>query len=288
MDSQVQRLDDELRLRRYSPKTRASYVRCVTAYFGFAKEKANCVDVGLIRTFLLQKEEKGDSSQTINLYLNAIKFYYRDVLKSPERIDIKFAKRTKRLPVVLSKQEIENILATITNGKHYLLIALSYSAGLRVSEAVNLRVRDIQPDELMLTLRQAKGNKDRVTIFSEKLRAKMASMMAGRNADEYVFLSERGGKLTERSAQLVFQKALQKSGIKKTATFHSLRHSFATHLLENGTDVRYVQELLGHQNIRTTQIYTHVTNPILKRIRSPLGFIGVQTSVAPAESGNGV
>jgi len=98
----------------------------------------------------------------------------------------------------------------------------------------------------------------------------MISIMAGRNADEYVFASERGGKLTERTAQLVFQRALQKAGIKKSATFHSLRHSFATHLLENGTDVRYVQELLGHQNIRTTQIYTQVTNPSLKRIKSPL------------------
>ena len=269
MDSQIQRLDDELRLRRYSPKTRKSYVRCVTAYFDFAKEKANQVDVGLIRTFLLQKEEKGDSSQTINLYLNAIKFYYRDVLKSSEKIDIRFAKRTKRLPVVLSKEEIEKILSTIANGKHYLLIALAYSAGLRVSEAINLRVRDLQPDELMLTIRQGKGNKDRVTIFSEKLKNKIISMVAGREGDEYVFASERGGKLTERTAQLVFQRALQKAGIKKSATFHSLRHSFATHLLENGTDVRYVQELLGHQNIRTTQIYTQVTNPSLKRIKSP-------------------
>src|SRR3989338_5528433 len=153
MDNQIQRLDDELRLRRYSPKTRTSYVRCVAAYFDFAKEKANCVDVGLIRTFLLQKEEKGDSSQTINLYLNAIKFYYRDVLKAPEQIDIKFAKRTKHLPVVLSRQEIESILATIYNGKHYLLVALAYSAGLRVSEAVNLRVRDVQVAELVLALR---------------------------------------------------------------------------------------------------------------------------------------
>jgi len=269
MDSQIQRLDDELRLRRYSPKTRQSYVRCVTAYFDFAKEKANRVDVELIRTFLLKKEEKGDSSQTINLFLNAIKFYYRDVLKSSEKIDIKFAKRTKRLPVVLSKQEIESILATIANGKHYLLVALSYSAGLRVSEAISLRVRDLQPDELMITIRQGKGNKDRVTIFSEKLRDKITNLIVGRSGEEYVFASERGGKLTERTAQLVFQKALQKAGIKKSATFHSLRHSFATHLLENGTDVRYVQELLGHQNIRTTQIYTQVTNPSLKRIKSP-------------------
>ncbi|MEK7077889.1 MAG: tyrosine-type recombinase/integrase [Patescibacteria group bacterium] len=270
MDSQIQRLDEELRLRRYSPKTRASYVRCVGAYFDFAKEKASYPDVGLIRTFLLQKEVKGDSSQTINLYLNAIKFYYRDVLKSPEKIDIKFAKRSKRLPVVLSHEEIEKILSTIANAKHHLLIALAYSAGLRVSEAINLRVRDLQPDELMVTVRQGKGNKDRVSIFSEKLKGKIASIVAGREGDEYVFASERGGKLTERTAQIVFSRALEKAGIKKSATFHSLRHSFATHLLENGTDVRYVQELLGHQNIRTTQIYTQVTNPSLRKIVSPL------------------
>lgn len=270
MDSEIQRMEDELRLRRYSPKTRASYTRCVGAYFAFAKERARRADVGLIREFLLEKEAKGDSSQTINLYLNAVKFYYRDVAKSPEKIDIKFAKRTKRLPVVLSREEIEKILSTITNSKHYLLVALAYSAGLRVSEAINLRVRDVQPDELMITIRQGKGNKDRVTIFSEKLKAKIALLADGRAGDEYVFASERGGKLTARTAQIVFARALSKAGIKKAASFHSLRHSFATHLLENGTDVRYVQELLGHANIRTTQIYTKVTNPSLKRIVSPL------------------
>ena len=147
---------------------------------------------------------------------------------------------------------------------------MAYAAGLRVSEVVSLRVKDIDMNELTVTVRQGKGKKDRLTVLSPKLTGDMQSLTAGNGLNEYVFVSERGGKLTVTAAQMIFKKCLRKAGIIKDATFHSLRHSFATHLLENGVDVRYVQELLGHQNIRTTQIYTHVTNPNLKNIRSPL------------------
>jgi len=150
------------------------------------------------------------------------------------------------------------------------LVALSYGAGLRVSEVVNLRVRDIHVDDLSIHLKDAEGNKDRITVFPEKLKADLHELTALQHGNEFVFESERGGKLNERTAQLIFEKALEKSKIEKNATFHSLRHSFATHLLENGVDVRYVQELLGHANIRTTQLYTKVTNPNLKKIKSPL------------------
>lgn len=150
------------------------------------------------------------------------------------------------------------------------MIALSYEAGLRVSEVISLRNRDINLDELTIHLKDAKGRKDRMTIFPEKLKRDMTEMMALQHGNEYIFESERGGRLNGRTAQMVFKKALKKAGIKKDASFHSLRHSFATHLLENGVDVRYVQELLGHANIRTTQIYTKVTNPALKNIKGPL------------------
>jgi site-specific recombinase XerD len=119
-------------------------------------------------------------------------------------------------------------------------------------------------------LKDAKGKKDRMTIFPEKLKNNLIEIMTLRDKDDYVFESNRGGKLTEITAQKVFENALNKAKIQKDATFHSLRHSFATHLLENGVDVRYVQELLGHQNIRTTQIYTQVTNPAIRKIKSPL------------------
>ena len=138
---------------------------------------------------------------------------------------------------------------------------MAYGAGLRISEVVNLKIKDVNLEELTIHLKNAKGKKDRITIFPGKIKIDLQNLIAGKNPNDYLFESERGYKLTERTAQKVFENALRQSGIKKEATFHSLRHSFATHLLENGVDVRYVQELLGHQNIRTTRIYTQVTSP---------------------------
>jgi len=150
------------------------------------------------------------------------------------------------------------------------MIALAYGTGLRVSEIINLRVRDLDLEELALRVVSGKGKKDRVTIIPERLVTTIRNMSAGKSGTDYLFESERGGKLSARTAQVAFSRAASKAGIVKAATFHSLRHSFATHLLENGIDVRYVQELLGHASISTTQLYTKVTNPKLKNIRSPL------------------
>lgn len=202
--------------------------------------------------------------------LNAIKFYYYSVIKTHSKIEIRSAKEYTKLPTVLSRDEIGKILDTTTNFKHKLMLGLSYGAGLRVSETVNLKVQDLNLDELTLVIRQSKGQKDRVSLVPEKLVDSIKILIVGKGINDFVFASERGGKLTTRTAQKVFENALKKSAVHKQATFHSLRHSFATHLLENGVDVRYVQELLGHSNIRTTQIYTHVTNPMVKNIKSPL------------------
>lgn len=270
MDVYLKKLESELRLRNYSPKTIKSYVGCVAEYLRVKQKNFDRVYVDFIKQHLLTKVDKGMSSQTVNQSLQAINFFCRNVLKYHGKIDIRFAKTPSKLPIVLSRNEIQSILATITNRKHNLMIALAYSGGLRVSEIINLKTKDINLAELTIHLKSAKGNKDRITIFPEKLVKSIEKIISHKNINDYVFASERGGKLTERTAQKVFENALQKSGIQKEATFHSLRHSFATHLLENGVDVRYVQELLGHANIRTTQIYTKVTNPILKNIKSPL------------------
>lgn len=264
------KIENELKLRNYSRRTIQSYLLCLKDYFHYAKIIKRDPDVALIKKYLLEKMDKGWAPQTVNLHLNAIKYFYREIYKSKVSINLKFAKTSKKLPVVLSRQEIEKIIDAIENRKHKLLISLSYGAGLRVSEAVNLKIRDINLDELTIHLKGAKGNKDRITIFPEKLKADLHELMALQHGNEYLFESERGGKLTERTAQMVFEKALKRARIEKEASFHSLRHSFATHLLENGVDVRYVQELLGHRNIRTTQLYTKVTNPNLKNIKSPL------------------
>jgi integrase/recombinase XerD len=228
------------------------------------------VDIDLIKQYLLSKMDKGMSSQTVNQSLQAINFFCWNVLKFHNKIDIRFAKTPSKLPIVLSRDEIEKIINSIANAKHQLLISLAYASGLRVSESTNLKIKDLDLAELTIHIKGAKGNRDRITVFPEKLSEKIEKLIAGRDSNDYVFASERGGKLTERTAQKVFENALEKSGIKKEATFHSLRHSFATHLLENGVDVRYVQELLGHVNIRTTQLYTKVTNPSIRKIKSPL------------------
>lgn len=266
----LKRTEEELRIRKYSSNTRRNYLRCLQEFFIFSKNRKVSSNFESIRQFLLEKEKNGYSSQTISQFLNAIKFFYRDVIKIREKIDIQRPKKSKKLPIVLSRDEVKLIIDNTKNRKHKLFFATAYGSGLRVSEVINLKVRDIDVKERTIHIKQSKGNKDRITILSEKIVGTLDIMISSKLDNDYVFESERGGKLHTRTPQKVFKKSLLTSGIKKDASFHSLRHSFATHLLEDGVDVRYVQELLGHQNIRTTELYTKVTNPSLKKIKSPL------------------
>lgn len=269
MHSWLSKTENELRLLNYSRSTIKSYLRCLKDYFRFTSDPAH-TSKDQIKNFLLFHKNRGCSAQTVNLYLNAISFFYKHVLKRTVSLGIKFAKKSRRLPVVLAREEIQRILDAIPNAKHKLMIAFAYSAGLRVSEVVSLKVQDIQMKNLAIHLRQAKGNRDRITVFSEKLQNQVRSFMAGKEPTDFLFPSERGGKLTTRTAQNVFARAVQKAQIGKSASFHSLRHSFATHLIEDGVNLRYVQDLLGHQSIRTTQMYTQVSLPALLRVKSPL------------------
>lgn len=251
----LQQTKNELRIRSYSPKTIKAYIGCLKGYFEFKKADFNNIDENNIKSFLLAKQDKGYASQTVNLYLNAIKFFYREVLKINYRIDIKFAKRSKKLPIVLSRAEINKIIKITINLKHKLSLALSYSAGLRVSEVISLKIGDINFDELTIHIKESKGKKDRLTLLSKKLVNDLRVLVSGKKPEDLLFVSERGGKLAERTAQKIFENLLKKASICRPATFYSLRHSFATHLLENGTDIRYIQELLGHRKLETTQIY---------------------------------
>ncbi|MCL5795841.1 MAG: tyrosine-type recombinase/integrase [Patescibacteria group bacterium] len=270
MQEQLEKTKLEMQMRNYSPKTIKSYLLCLKYYFNYIGENYKPVDENKVKQFILLLKSHDKAPQTISLYLNAIKFFYREVLKNHQKINIRHSKKTLKIPVILSREEIAKIIAGINNKKHQLIISLTYGAGLRVSEIINLKVKDINFGELTIHLKEAKGKKDRITVFPEKLRESLGQMISFKDKNDNVFESERGGKLSERSIQKVFENALKKAKIMKGATFHSLRHSFATHLLENGVDVRYVQELLGHVNIRTTQIYTKVTNPNIKNIKSPL------------------
>lgn len=271
MENALRQVRQEIRLRGYSPRTELLYSSFLADYLKFAGAGAVLkMEEASIREFLEKKLERNLAPQTINLYLNAIKFYYYQVLHWPGRLNLKYAKFNRRLPVVLTRAEIIIIMRNTRNVKHRRMIALAYGAGLRVSEISALKVRDLDFNTGHIVVRQGKGKKDRITLFPDKLRAELIRSIAGKAGGDFLFESDFGGKLKTRTIQAFFKTALRRSGIPKDAPFHSLRHSFATHLLENGVDIRYLQELLGHANIHTTQQYTHLTAEGLRNIRSPL------------------
>ncbi|MFH1298421.1 MAG: site-specific tyrosine recombinase/integron integrase [Patescibacteria group bacterium] len=270
MEKYLKSLEGELRLQNYSPRTVQAYVHCVRDYLGSLPEGSFDFDRDRIKDFLLEKQAKGLSPSTLNIHLNAIKFFYRNVIGYFQKIDIKFAKKPRKLPDILSHEDVLRVIDKVGNTKHRLMISLAYGSGLRVSEITALKIKDINLIDLFIHVRLGKGGRDRITIIPQKIVRDLWPFISGKDKDAYVFESERGGRLSSRTVQKTFNKALKKVGIDKELSFHSLRHSFATHLLENGTDIRYVQSLLGHSDIKTTQIYTHVTKKGIKNVRSPL------------------
>ena len=198
----------------------------------------------------------------------ALKFFYENVLN--ERFDEKLplAKSKQKLPVVLSRSEIQRLFEVTTNIKHKVVLALLYYAGLRLSEVRNLRWQDIDFEREVIHLKTAKGEKERV-IFLHKNLEKLLDMYGIRRSG-LILTSERGRKYNERTIQQIVKNAARKAGIRKKVTPHTLRHSFATHLLEAGADIRYIQQLLGHKSLRTTQIYTHIANRDIKRLANLL------------------
>ncbi len=263
-------MEREMIIKNYSSRTQKTYMYCIEKYLEFDSEAVRRCSLDKIREFLVYRQENGAGPVMRNLHLCAIKFFYRTALNRRKAIQIPYAKRPKSTPITLRREEILQILSHINNYKHKLLIALAYGAGLRLSEVINLQVRDVQLCDRTIIVRRGKGAKRRYTIIPDKLWWKLRLYVKNKEAHNYVFESNRGGKLHSRTAQKIFKNALKKAGIEKEATFHSLRHSFATHLVDNGTNLRYVQELLGHSNIRTTQIYTHVGKCAVRAVKSPL------------------
>lgn len=266
----IKRLQEYMRVGGYSPRTIQAYTSCTKQLYAYFKKPLNLVTESELLHFLDEKIKKGLSSFTVNQYYAAFKLVITKAYKKPFEFSFPYSKRHKKIPVVLSRIDIQQLIKACKNDKHRLILELSYGAGLRVSEVVSLKVQDLDLKELTVYIVSSKGKKDRISIIPESLVEDLSFFIVKKEKTDYVFGSNRGGKLTTRTAQVVFTNTLKKANVKKPATFHSLRHSFATHLLENGVDVRYVQELLGHANIRTTQIYTKVTNPKLKNIKSPL------------------
>ena len=268
----IYNLERELRIRGFSSKTVKAYLHYNIALLKFKSKSPKNINSDDIKEYLLYLKNKNLSNATLNVAINATKFYYTQILRRKFFVnkEIIRTKKSKKLPEVFIKDEIKKILATIQNVKHKLILAMMYSSGLRVSEVINVRVGDLDFENNILKVKLAKGVKDRITILSKKIVRILKKYVKNKETGDYVFESVRGAKLSERSVQKIFTQALKKSEIKKKASCHSLRHSFATHLLESGTDIRYIQELLGHKRLETTQIYTKVANNKLKNIKNPL------------------
>jgi len=260
-----------LTIKGYSLKTQKTYMYNIEKYLEFDPEGIRRYSKQMVQQFLFDKAKEGVGPVSRNLYLCAIKFFYFNVIGRRKDITVSYAKRPKSAPLCLSKRMVLAIADATNNQKHKLIILLAYGAGLRLSEVINLKVWDLKIYERRIYIRNSKGNKNRNTILPDKLWDSLRRYIKGKHISQYVFESNRGGKLHSRTVQKIFKNALKKSKIEEqNATFHSLRHSFATHLIENGVNLRYVQELLGHSSIRTTQIYTHVRRKAIQMIKSPL------------------
>jgi len=216
--------------------------------------------------------EQGLSASSLNMVINGLLYYFRTVLKRDTfEISIPRPRKEHHLPTVLTMEECFRIFSYVDNPKHKLLLLIGYGAGLRRSEIATLKWADILFDEHKIHVKQTKGNKDRIVMLPYSIVEGLKDYRKLYPSDDWVFAGQyKGEALSGRTVQQVMADAVTRAGLEKKATVHTLRHSFATHLLESGTDIRYIQQLLGHSSIKTTMIYTHITPKATKSIVSPL------------------
>ncbi|WP_282073866.1 tyrosine-type recombinase/integrase [Polaribacter atrinae] len=268
---ELQKFKKWLFQKRFSKNTVNTYVDVTTTYIKYVLLKnAEIFSTKIVEAFSYDYifiPNKSISYQ--NQFISGIKKFFEYKGYSYEEIQIERPRKEKKLPIVLSGSEIKSLFNTLTNLKHKALLCLLYSAGLRIGEAINLEINDIDSKRMLIHIKQAKGKKDRYTLLSPVFVKILREYYIAYKPEKYLFEGQKGGKYSNTSAQKVLKNALFKADIRKKATLHSLRHSFATHLLEKGTDIRYIQELLGHSSPKTTMIYTHVTEPSLKNIKNP-------------------
>ncbi len=258
-----------------SPRTIKTYNHCVERFFRRCRMQPNEVKKQDIKDFLDKLVEKGAGGNTINVYLNALKFFYGRVLNRKLMVYIRYSKTPKTLPTVLTKEEVTKLISAIENPKHRLMAKLIYSAGLRVSELVHLKVKDLELDKNHGWVRKGKGNKDRLFIIARNLKNELAEHIYDNNLDQesWLFAGQKQGYITTMTVQKIIKKAAKKAAIKKNVHPHTLRHSFATHLVENGYDILSIQSLLGHANAETTMVYVHTASPKMIAVQSPLDIL---------------
>ncbi len=266
----MKQLKTELKLRGFSKTTIKAYVYLNSRFLKFTKkpvDQINETDIKEYIGYLMADKKMAPSS--VGLIRSALKFYFDDVLHK-NIVNLKAPKNKKKLPTVLTKSEIKSLLKAAKTEKSQLLIKLLYSSGLRLSEALNLKVEHLELDSNMGWVRSGKGGKDRMFILSERLSSELRRYVLRHKMSEYIFVGKNGAPMGARNAQKIVKRASKLAKINKKVSPHTLRHSFATHLLEAGVGIRQIQELLGHANLQTTQIYTKVSTKELLKIKNPL------------------
>ena len=257
------RLKQELEIRNFSKRTIKSYIHSADQFLNYAK---NDINQQRVKDYI-QLKIKDKNPSTISHDIFAIQFFFDKVLNN--KIYIPRPKKNKTLPIILTLEEAKNLVSTPSNVKHRLILKLLYGCGLRASEVINLEKKDINFDEKLIHIKLSKGRKDRFVRIPDSILNEL-KQYCFLNQEDSLFPSQRGGKLTTATVQAIVEKTAKKANIKKEVYPHLLRHSFATHLLEQGTDLRIIQKLLGHSDIKTTQIYTQISQQSIKNVRSPL------------------
>lgn len=280
MDKFCRQFKTSLEIRGYSPNTVSRYVYCLRSLLAYCRRPADEVTVEDINAYQLYlTKERGVTWSTFNVYVFAIRFFFLKTLKRDWQIDfVPYRKTGRILPEILNDRELVRLFECAGNLKHRAILMTAYSAGLRVSETVHLRVNDIDSGRMLIRVEQGKGQKDRYVPLSQTVLPVLREYWKKWRPSAWLFEGRYPNTPLHRaSAALIFQKAKTKAQITKKVSMHSLRHSFASHLLEKGTDIRSIQQLLGHRSLSSTMIYTHVASNYLDRAGSPLDTLNLQS-----------
>ena len=272
INSALTRYRQELIVGGYSPRTIRMYLFYLKEFLEHVKKPAESVERGDIISFLAKKKEESNASNaTLSLIHSSLRFYFHNLLGKKILDEIKTPRKAKKLPVTLTRQEIKALIQASKPKRNRLIVQFLYSSGARVSECVKLKIIDLNLKEKIGSIRGGKGNKDRTIILSKEWAKYLKKYLDKKKVkSEFVFSKKNGKPISSDTVQRIVREAAEKAGIQKRVTPHTLRHSYATHLLDAGENIRKIQELLGHTNLNTTQIYTHISIQDLKKVESPL------------------
>ena len=273
------RMIEDMTIRNFDARTQQSYIRSVRSCCRYCDRRPSELTFEDVRRYQLHLGQSGLAPASVNGAMVALRFFFRVTLKRPEALDyIPIAREPQRLPVVMTREEVASLLEAAPGLKWRTALSVAYGAGLRASEVVNLKVGDIDSERMRIRVEQGKGRRDRDALLSPLLLAVLRNWWKVARPAVWLFPNRLSAfdAVTPRSLNRAFHEAVRKAGIKKPVCLHTLRHCFATHLLEHDVDVRVIQVLLGHKKLETTAVYTHVAGKILDGIQSPLDLLGLK------------